>query len=106
MTALDAQVKATGLIAYKALIDHAIENGLHAPSSVDLRDDAVNVWISGDAAKWVDSIHVDDTATHDGIAFGREIVHVTGRLPLLGVKVQLRYSRRVATPALRAVSAS
>lgn len=106
MTALNAQARATGLVAYKALIDHAIENGLQAPTSMDLREDALNVWISGDASKWVDSIHVDDTSTHDGAAFGRQIVHVTGRLPLLGVKVQLRYSRRIAPAGLRAVTAS
>jgi len=105
VTALDAKVRATGLIAYKALIDHAIENGLQAPSSIDIRHDALGVWINGDATKWVDSIHVDTTTTADGIAFGREIVHVDGRLPLLGIKVQLRFSRRVATPALRAVRA-
>lgn len=93
MTALDAQVRATGLLAYKAVIDHAIDNGLQAPMSIDLTTDALNIWVTGNATKWVDSIHVDDEHTLPGLVNGREIVYVTGRLPLLGIRVQLRYSR-------------
>lgn len=108
MTALDAQVKATGLISYKAVVDHAIENGLQPPSSIELRDDAVRIWVSGDAGKWVDSIHVDGEHAREGNAEGRELVYVDGRLPLLGVKVRLTFSRRVAVPAasLRAVTSA
>lgn len=103
MTALDAQVKATGLIAYKAVVDHAIDNGLQCPASLDLDDQYVKVWVTGDITKWVDSIHVDAKHTRDGVTPGREIVYVAGRLPLLGVKVQLRYSRIVVPTTLRAV---
>lgn len=107
MTALDTQVRITGLISYKALIDHALDNGLAAPLSIDIdRTDGLRTWVAAsDAAKWVDSIHVDTEDTKDGAIGGREIVHVDGRLPLLGIKVQLRYSRRVAPAALRAVTA-
>lgn len=104
MTALDAQVRATGLIAYQAVVCHAIENGLQAPSSIDLNDEYVKVWLSySGAGKWVDSIHVDDTTRHDTAVEGREIVRVTGRTPLLGVRVQLRFSRPVAAAPLWAV---
>lgn len=100
------QVKATGLIAYKALVDHALENALAAPLSVDLSDDALRVWVSAaNAPGWVDSIYVDREYTTDTVTVGREIVYVEGRLPLLGVKVQLRFSRRAAPALLRAVTA-
>ena len=107
MTALDAKVRATGLISYKAVVDHAIENGLQPPSSIELRDDAVRIWVTGNPDKWVDSIHVDGEHARDGVVEGRELVYVDGRLPLLGVKVRLTFSRRVATAAvLRAVTSA
>lgn len=101
-----AQVKATGLIAYKALVDHAIDNGLQCPLSIDLHDEYVKVWLSNEASsRWVESIHVDDEQTRDGVVEDREIVAVTGRLPLLGIKVQLRFSRVAVPSGLRAVTA-
>ena len=107
MTALDAKVRATGLIAYRAVIDHAVENGLAAPIEISLDDRGLRVWItSTDADKWVDSIHVDREETPSRFD-DREVVHVTGRTPLLGIKVELRFSRPVVAVSahLRAVTA-
>ena len=105
MTALDAQVKATALVAYKAVIDHALDNGLEAPLSIDLHEQFIAVWVSAsDADAWVASIAVDDEHTHESPLADREIVHLNGRTPLLGIKVQLRFSRVVTPAPLWAVS--
>ena len=104
MTALDARVRATGLVAYKALIDHAVENGLPAPTTIVLTNNAIEAWIPQHAAtRWLASIHVDTETARPSSLEGREIVTVAGRLPLLGIKVLVKFSRPVMH--LKAVTA-
>lgn len=107
MTALDARIRATASVGYKAVVDHFVEHGLPAPESIELTGDGMRVWIIFGRQQWVDSIHVDDEKATPIGGTDRERVHVTGRLPgLLGqVKVELRFSRSVDVPQLQAVSA-
>lgn len=107
MTALDAPVRATAAVGYKAVVDHFVEHGLPAPESIELTGDGMRVWLIFGRQPWVDSIHVDDEATTPIRGTDRERVHVTGRLPgLLGqVKVELRFSRSVDAVQLQAVTA-
>lgn len=107
MTALDAQVRATASVGYKAVVDHFIEHGLPAPESIELTGDGMRVWLIFGRQQWVDSIHVDNEVATRIAGTDRERVHVTGRLPgLLGqVKVELRFSRSTSVTQLQAVSA-
>lgn len=93
MTGLDAKVRATALVAYKAAVDHAVENGLPAPESIDLGPHSLRIWITQGVEQWTASIHVDAETVVPCMTAGREIVYIDGRLPLLGIKVQLRYSQ-------------
>lgn len=108
MTALDAKVRATGLIAQQAYVDHAIENGLQPAGSISTHDDGLRLYINGDSTKWVESIHVEQEYTKEAVSDDREMYHVIGLLPakFFGVRVHLVFSR-VATPAvLRAVTSA
>lgn len=100
MTTLDAQVRATALCGYKAVVDHAIEHGLPAPESIELGHTHLKVWLVEGGQAWVETIHVDHTVTRPVVASDRERVYVTGRLPLLGFRVEVRFSR----PAMAAVT--
>lgn len=102
MTALDGKVRAraTALVGYKAVVDHAIEHGLPAPESIELTDTHLRIWLLQGGGQWVESIHIDQTVTEPVPGWDRERIYITGRLPLLGIKVQLRFSR----PAVAAVS--
>lgn len=97
------------VIAHKAWVDHMVDNGLAAPTAVTLdRPGGLRLWISPpDAAKWVDSIAVDDEREIPGVVPDYVHVHVDGRLPLLGHRVELHFIRRnaVAAPHLRSVTA-
>lgn len=97
MTAVDAKVRATASVGYKAVVDHFIEHGLPAPESIELTGDGMRVWVIFGRQQWVDSIHVDHTEATTLRGTDRERVRVTGHLPgLLGlIKVELRYSRPV-----------
>lgn len=93
------RVPMMGLLGMKVVVDHAIEHGLTDPEEIGAGDTFVRVWLTGtvdEADAWVDTIHVDDTVV-EPLPSGRERVRVTGRLPLLGIRVELRFSR----PAMR-----
>lgn len=96
MTALDEKVRATGLLAFKAVIDHAVEHGLPAPDSIELDDRFVRVRIIPPtaAAEWLETFDVTSISI-DPVTRDRERVHVVGTLPgLLGkVKIEVRWSR-------------
>ncbi|HEY0889332.1 MAG TPA: hypothetical protein VGE38_06965 [Nocardioides sp.] len=107
MTALDAPVRATAAVGYKAVVDHFVEHGLPAPESIELRDGGMRVWLIFGKNEWLDTLHVDDEVVVPIVGTDLERVHASGRLPgLLGqVKVELRYTRRAEMPAMQAVSA-
>jgi hypothetical protein len=93
------QVAMMGLLGKKAVIDHAIEHGLTDPEEIGSGDTFVRVWLTGtveESDAWVETIHVDNTVV-EPLPRNRERVRVTGRLPLLGIRVELRFSR----PAVR-----
>jgi hypothetical protein len=93
------QVPEMGLLGKKAVIDHAIEHGLTDPEEIGRGDTFVRIWLTGpveESDAWVETIHVDHTIV-ERLTSGRERVRVTGRLPLLGIRVEIRFSR----PAVR-----
>lgn len=85
-----------GLLGKKAVIDHAIEHGLTDPEEVArARNGFVPVWLTDspeDCEAWLETIYVDDTTT-EPLAGGRERVRVIGRLPVQGIRVEIRFSR-------------
>lgn len=88
-----------GLLGKKAVIDHAIEHGLVDPEEIGRGDTFVRIWLTGtvqESDAWVDTIHVDNILV-EPLTGGRERIRVTGRLPLLGIRVEIRFSR----PAMR-----
>lgn len=97
------RVPEMGLLGKKAVIDHAIEHGLTDINELGAGDTAVRIWLTGtveESDAWVESIHVDDTAV-EPLANDRERVRVTGRLPLLGIRVEIRFSRPSTAPRLQ-----
>ncbi|WP_224279068.1 hypothetical protein [Nocardioides lacusdianchii] len=97
------RVPEMGLLGKKAVIDHAIEHGLSDPEEIGHGDRCVRVWLTGtveESDAWVDTIHVDDTVV-EPLRRGRERVRVTGRLPLLGIRVEIRFSRPAATTRIQ-----
>lgn len=108
-TAKSRFTEALGLLGYKAVVDHAFKHGLTHPESIDYDRRHMTVFVLADPGRWVESIHVDDEHTHESVVSGHERVHVMGRLPDLGVRIRITYSRpivTVSTPShLRAVTA-
>lgn len=106
-TATRQQVQATGLVYFKAVVDHAIEHGLPAPASIDLTDSAVKVWLVEGKEEWADTITVvGDLDVRQSPMPDRVIVYVTGRLPFMNIPVVLAFSQEQAfAPALRVVGA-
>jgi hypothetical protein len=99
------QVAMMGLLGKKAVIDHAIEHGLTDPNEIGAGEDHVRVWLTGtveESDAWVETIHVDDTVV-EPLPRDRERVRVTGRLPLLGIRVEIRYSRPATAPRIQGV---
>lgn len=97
------RVPEMGLLGKKAVIDHAIEHGLTDINELGADDHAVRIWLTGtveESDAWVDTIHVDNTVV-EPLPTGRERVRVTGRLPLLGIRVEIRFSRPAATARIQ-----
>lgn len=106
MTAIGAQVRATGLVYFKAVVDHAIEHGLPAPGSIDLTDTAVKVWLVEGKEQWGETITVEDTDVRPSPIPSRVIVYVTGRLPFMNLPIVLAFAQEQQfAPALRVVGA-
>ena len=96
---------ATGLIYFKALIDHAIEHGLPAPSTIEITDRHIRVWLTDGHQQWGETITVDAVDTRPSPIAGRVIVYVDGRLPFMNLAVQLAFSQaQLGAPALTVVS--
>lgn len=96
------QVPQMGLLGKKAVIDHAIEHGLTDPEEIGRGDTFVRIWLTGtveESDAWVETIHVDDTVV-EPLAGDRERVRINGRLPLLGIRVEIRFSRPATTPRI------
>jgi hypothetical protein len=104
MTALDSQIRATGLVNFKAVVDHAIEHGLPAPSTIELTDRAIRVWLVDGKEQWGESIHVDQVDTRPSVLDDRVLVYADGRLPFMNLRIQLAFSRE-QHGGLRAVTA-
>jgi hypothetical protein len=99
------QVAMMGLLGKKAVIDHAIEHGLTDPKELGSDDAFVRLWLTGtveESDAWVETIHVDNTVV-EPLPRNRERVRVTGRLPLLGIRVELRFSRPTTAPRIQGV---
>lgn len=97
------RVPQMGLLGKKAVIDHAIEHGLTDINELGAGDDHVRIWLTGtveESDAWVETIHVDDTVV-EPLPRDRERVRVTGRLPLLGIRVEIRFSRPATTSRVR-----
>lgn len=103
MTALDAQVRATGLVNFKAVVDHAIEHGLPAPASIELTTRAIRVWLTDGKEEWGQSIHVDHVDTRPSPFPDRVIVYIDGRLPFMNLAIQLCFAREQLGSPLRVV---
>lgn len=97
------RVPKMGLLGKKAVIDHAIEHGLSDINELGAGDTVVRIWLTGtveESDAWVETIHVDDTVV-EPLANDRERVRVTGRLPLLGIRVEIRFSRPAPTARIQ-----
>ncbi len=109
MTALDSrreQVRATGLVYFKAVVDHAVEHGLAAPGSIDLTDDAVKVWLVDGKEQWGETITIDDVDVRPSPIPDRVIVYITGRLPFMNLPVVLAFAQeQLGARPLRVVGA-
>ncbi len=105
-TANRDQVRATGLVYFKAVVDHALEHGLPAPATIELTDNAVKVWLVDGKDQWGESITVDDLDVRPSPIPDRVIVYVTGRLPFMNLPIVLSFAREQQfAHALRAVTA-
>lgn len=101
-------------IALMAIAVHIFEHALHAPHSIAIdrtgpRAHAVTISLHHDSADaWVDSIAVD-ARTSEPVSnldiFGKPMLRhvVSGRLPDMGIRVQLRFFEVVASTRLQVV---
>lgn len=93
-------------VALLDLAHHVADHKLPAPLTVDLiQSERVLLWVDTfGCERWVDSIHVDadgSTPTENPRYVWRQ---VDGRLPVLGIKVRLRFLQAIApAPELRVV---
>lgn len=97
------QVHATGLVNYKAVVDHAIEHGLPAPATIELTDRFIRVWLNDGKTEWGESIHVDSVDSRPSLTPDRVMVYVDGRLPFMNLRIQLAFSREQQHGGLRVV---
>ncbi len=87
------QIQATGLVYFKAVVDHAIEHGLTAPITLELTDRAIRVWVRDGKEQWGESIHIDSLDTRPSPIPDRIIVHINGRLPFMNLPIQLVFAQ-------------
>ena len=100
------QIRAAGLVYYKAVVDHAVEHGLAAPMTIDLTDTAVKVWLTEGQEQWGETITVDDVDVRPSPVKDRVIVYVRGRLPFMNLPIVLAFAQeQLGSPALRVVGA-
>lgn len=99
------QVRATGLVSYKAVVDHAIEHGLPAPATIELTDRFIRVWLTAGKEAWGESIHVDTIDTRPSPIPDRVMVYVDGRLPFMNLRIQLGFAQEQPFASLHVVGA-
>lgn len=100
------QIRATGLVYFKAVVDHAVEHGLPAPATIDLTDTAIKVWLVEGKEQWGETITAEDIDVRPSPIPDRVIVYIRGRLPFMNLPIVLAFAaEQQFAPALRLVGA-